>query len=150
MLTKQKSLKTTHGNLQLPAFFPDATYGKIIGIDNKDLNKIKLDGLVVNAYHILKNNLLGKISKSGIHKYMKFNKSVISDSGGFQVMSLIHNHKNGKISDKGAFFTLHNKKILLTPEKCIDIQLKIKSDIIMCLDECTMPDISFSKQKESV
>ena len=145
-----KTLQTLHGNINLPAFFPDATYGKIKGLESKELLKCKVDGVVVNAYHIFKNNLLGKISKIGIHKYMKFNKPIISDSGGFQVMSLIHNHKNGKILNKGAFFTLNNKKILLTPEKCIQLQLKIKSDIIMCLDECTMPDISFSKQKESV
>src|SRR3989344_158343 len=124
--------------LHLPAFFPDATYGHIISLNSKNIEKTKVDGVVVNIYHLLKHNLIKEIErKGGIHKYMKLNLPIISDSGGFQVFSLIHKNKElGKINDYGATFLLDNKKIILTPESCIQLQLKIGSDIIMCLDDC--------------
>ncbi len=147
-----KSFGTLHGKLKLPAFFPDATYGKIRSINISDLKKTKTKGLVVNAYHLFKENLLEEIQKSkGIHNYMNFKKPIISDSGGFQIMSLIHkNSKLGKITEKGAFFVIDGKKFILTPEKCIEIQLKIGSDIIMCLDDCTKPELKYKDQLKSV
>jgi queuine tRNA-ribosyltransferase len=165
-----KQLKTLHGTINLPAFFPDATYGQVKCVSSSELENIGIDGVVVNAYHLLKHNIIGKLKK-GIHSYMKLNKPIISDSGGFQVMSLIHNNpKLGEISNKGALFFLDTenerfsvsqtpkrkqgvcdgKKIMLTPEKCIDIQLKIGSDVIMCLDDCTHSSISLKEQKKSV
>lgn len=138
--------------LNLPMFFPDATNARIRAVSNSSLKKIKVDGLVVNVYHLLRENLIRKIEKAGgIHKFMKFSKPIISDSGGFQVMSLIHNHPElGKITKNGAEFNLDNKKIKITPEKCIDLQLKIKSDIVMCLDDCTKPEASLKEQEKSV
>jgi queuine tRNA-ribosyltransferase len=147
-----KALKTLHGNLKLPAFFPDATYGHVIGTSVKDLENCKIDGVVVNTYHLLKHKLIEEIKRAGgIHKFMKFSKPIISDSGGFQVMSLIHNHPElGKIKENEIIFNLDSKKIILTPEKCIRLQLKIGADIIMCLDDCTKADISLQEQKASV
>ena len=82
---------------------------------------------------------------------MEFNEIVISDSGGFQVMSLIRkNNKYGEINDDGAVFIMDGKKIHLTPEKCIQMQIKIGSDIVMCLDDCTEPDLSYAEQEKSV
>jgi queuine tRNA-ribosyltransferase len=137
--------------LNLPAFFPDATRGYIKNVSSEELAKTKTQGVVVNAYHLLQENLINKISKKGIHKYMKFNGIIISDSGGFQVMSLIHkNPKLGKIKENEIIFTLDNKKIKLTPENCISTQIKIGSDIVMCLDDCTHADFSLDKQKKSI
>src|SRR3989338_3113510 len=82
---------------------------------------------------------------------MNFNKPVISDSGGFQVMSLIHrNPELGRIEDDKITFMLDKKRIVLTPEICIQLQLKIKSDIVMCLDDCTEASVSQQEQKSSV
>jgi len=138
--------------LNFPVFFPDATYGKVKSVNNKDLQKCKIDGLVVNTYHLLKHNLISEIERAGgIHKFTRLNIPFISDSGGFQVFSLIHkNPQLGKITDNEAIFTLDNKKIILTPEKCIQLQLKIGADIIMCLDDCTHADFDLKKQKKSV
>lgn len=148
---KLKELKTLHGNLKLPAFFPDATQGYIRGPSSRDLINLNVDGVVVNTYHLLLHNLINKIKrKGGIHNYMNLNKPIISDSGGFQIMSIIHNRKLGKIQGDKIIFTLDNKKITMTPESCIDLQFKIGSDIIMCLDDCTRPDMTEKEQKLSV
>ncbi len=146
------SLKTNHRTLQLPAFFPDATFSYIRGIDSQDLDNTKTSGLVVNTYHLLANNLIPIIKKAGgIHKYMNISKPIISDSGGFQVMSLIReNPKFGKFQDNGVIFYHNKKQHILTPEKCIQLQLDIKSDIIMCLDDPTYPEEIFEEQKKSV
>ncbi|MBI2046985.1 queuine tRNA-ribosyltransferase family protein [Candidatus Pacearchaeota archaeon] len=154
MKTRQqiKSIKTSHGYVHFPAFFPDATCGFVKSVSSADLKNAGVDGVVVNIYHLLKNNLVDKIArKGGIHRYMNFNKPVISDSGGFQVMSLIHRHPElGKIEDEKITFMLDGKKVVLTPETCIQLQLKIKSDIVMCLDDCTEASISQQEQKKSV
>lgn len=148
---KLKSINLRGRKLKLPSFFPDATYGKVKSVSSADLVKIGIDGVVVNIYHLLKHNLIDEIArKGGIHKYMKLNKVIISDSGGFQIFSLIHRHPElGKINEKEAVFKLENgKKIHLTPEKCIQLQLKINSDIVMCLDDCRHAEDS--RQEESV
>lgn len=147
-----KKIKTLHGELKLPGFFPDATRGFIKCLSNEDLNKTNSAGVVVNAYHLLKENKIKEIKiKKGIHNFMNFKKIILSDSGGFQVMSLIHRDpKLGKITDDKVVFNLDGKKINFTPEKCIKIQIGIGSDIIMCLDECTHSEKNFKKQKQSV
>ena len=147
-----KSIKTNHGIVHFPAFFPDATCGFVKSVSSADLRNAKVDGVVVNIYHLLKNNLIEMIAgKGGIHKHMNFNKPVISDSGGFQVMSLIHrNPELGRIEDDKITFMLDKKRIVLTPEICIQLQLKIKSDIVMCLDDCTEASVSQQEQKSSV
>jgi queuine tRNA-ribosyltransferase len=147
-----KCINTLHGKLLLPAFFPDATYGKIRAIEMADLKKTGTQGLVVNSYHLFKKDEVSRIKKKGgIHNYIGFQKPIISDSGGFQIMSLIHkNSFLGKITERGAIFTDEGKKIYLTPEKCIQIQLDLGSDIVMCLDECTKPGLQEDKQLKSV
>lgn len=138
-------------NYKLPIFFPDATRGYVKYVSSKNLQDAKVQGVVVNAYHLLQENLINKIENIGIHKYMRFYKPIISDSGGFQVMSLIHNNpKLGKICSDKIIFNLNDKKIKLTPENCIQIQIKIGSDIVMCLDDCTKPESSLEEQEKSV
>lgn len=147
-----KSIQTIHGNLSLPAFFPDATFSYIRGIDSQDLENAKIDGVVVNTYHLLALNLINTIKKSGgIHKYMNYHNPIISDSGGFQIMSLIRkNSKFGHFYDQGVIFYHNNNKHVLTPEKCIKLQLDINSDILMCLDDPTTPEENLKEQELSV
>ena len=152
MILPMQQIKTNHGVLKLPAFLPDATAGFVKGIDSNDLIQASVDGVVVNTYHLMQRTLVGTIKKAGgIHNYMNLNRPIISDSGGFQVMSLIHDKPNlGNIKGDEITFNLNNKKVILTPEKCIQIQLRLKSDIVMCLDDCTRSDASKECQKKSV
>ncbi|MFA6022679.1 MAG: tRNA guanosine(34) transglycosylase Tgt [Candidatus Pacearchaeota archaeon] len=147
-----KILKIKGREMNLPGFFPDATVGFVRGVDSEDLVKCHIEGLVVNTYHLLHNDLIEHInSQGGIHNHMAFPGIIISDSGGFQVMSLIRkDSKYGRITDEGAEFILDGKKVFLTPEKCIQLQIKIGSDIIMCLDDCTEPHLPKEEQEKSV
>lgn len=148
-----KILQTRHGDIVLPAFFPDGTRGVVKTIDSIDLENAKVEGLVINTYHLLIAGLEEKIeSIGGIHRLMNWKRPVIIDSGGFQVMSLIHKNKSlGKITDEGATFKLPGSpKIILTPEKSIQMQIKLDADILICLDDCTKPDQKISEQEKSV
>src|SRR3989344_5419376 len=147
-----KTLKLKNKEFQLPMFLPDATRGFVKGVDIEDVKNAQINGLVVNIYHLLKEELIGKISRSGgIHKYINFPGLVISDSGGFQVMSLIRDNKeNGEILDDGVVFKMDNNSLKLTPENCVRLQFLISSDIIMCLDDCTRPELGFEEQEKSV
>lgn len=153
-------LKTKSGVLSLPAFFPDATKAVIKGVAADDLARCQIDGLVVNTYHLMNENLVDTINQmGGIHKFMGFNWPVISDSGGFQVMSLIReNPRNGEITDSGIFFkpSKHVEaghvftEMHLSPKSCIETQIKLGSDIIMCLDDCTNIKEPVAEQEKSM
>ncbi|OGE23626.1 hypothetical protein A2688_00495, partial [Candidatus Daviesbacteria bacterium RIFCSPHIGHO2_01_FULL_38_8] len=89
---------------------------------------------------------------SDMHKFMSWSKPFITDSGGFQVLSLIHNRKNnGEINDKGLIFLDENKqKVHFNAEKSIQTQISLGADILICLDDCTKPDAPLKSQEESV
>lgn len=148
------NIKLAHGNLELPAFFPDGTRGVVRCLDSRDLENCQVPGLVMNTYHLLSNpgpatiNALG-----GLNEMTNWNRPILTDSGGFQVFSLIReNSKFGKITDKHISFVNEatNKKTILTPEKCIESQFAYGSDIIMCLDYCTHPNDPYEINKKSV
>lgn len=140
--------------LDFPLFFPDATHGYIKGVGADDLKSAQVQGIVVNTYHILVDGSLKTIEQAGgIHKFMGFDGPVITDSGGFQAMSLVRKNKaNGKFTDDGVTFKVDGmaQALELTPELCIKTQLQIGSDIIMCLDDCTDPEESLEEQQKSV
>lgn len=141
---------------KLPIFLPDATRGVIRSIDCKDLESTGIDGVVVNTFHLLSEPGLKVLDKfGGIKNFMKFNGLVVSDSGGFQVMSLIVKDKSlGKITDEGLKFYLsttgEKKKFSLTPEESIQIQFSINPDIMIVLDECRTQDTSSNDLQHSV
>jgi queuine tRNA-ribosyltransferase len=146
-------LSTLHGNLKLPAFLPDGTRGVVKSVDSMDLLEAGVSGLVINTYHLMLSGLEEKIEGiGGTHSLMNWQKPIITDSGGFQVMSLVHKDKSlGKITDQGVTFKLSGyPKIILTPEKSIQMQLKLGADILICLDDCTKPDVPLSEQEISV
>ena len=137
----------------LPQFLPDATRGFVKSIDTGDVKSVNLQGMMVNTYHLIENPGLEVIEQAGgIKKYMNFDGLVSSDSGGWQMFSLIHrNTKAGKIEDEGVTFKFGNgKKGLVTPEDIIRAQFKIGSDIIICLDDFSPPEGTITRQKESV
>ncbi len=138
----------------LPIFLPDATHATIKSLDSLSLENTGIRGLVTNTYHLLTDEIIDIVNKSGgIKAFMNFNGLVITDSGGFQAMSLVHkNSSNGKFTDDGIIFKNHKNgnSLYLTPETCIETQVKLGSDIIMVLDDCTDPSEPLKVQKTSV
>ncbi|MEZ3426015.1 MAG: tRNA guanosine(34) transglycosylase Tgt [Lachnospiraceae bacterium] len=147
-------LATNHGIVMLPAFFPDGTYGVVRCIDSHDLTKCKIPGVVMNSYHLLtKPGIRAIKSLNGLHNFANWNNPILTDSGGFQVFSLIReNPKNGEIRKNEIIFRPNGngKKNILNPEKCIQSQFTYGSDIMMCLDYCTHPDDSYETNVFSV
>ena len=128
----------------LPVFLPDATKGYVKAVDSNDLHSAKVDGVVVNSYYLI------KLSKD-IKKFMNFNGLVVSDSGGWQIFSLIQrNKKMGQIYEDGVVFSIGKNKKLFTPEDCIDVQFKLNSDIVICLDHFSPPNNTKNRVEESV
>ena len=128
---------TPRGIIDTPAFMPVGTQGTIKGIFNDDIKKTKTQIILGNTYHLLLRPGIEILEKfNGLHNFMNWDKPILTDSGGYQIMSL---SKLNKIDLKiGAIFKSHldGKKIILSPEKSIQVQKSINSDIIMVLDEC--------------
>lgn len=150
-----KTLKLIHNeDLKLPAFFPDGTYGVVKSVDSADIMIAHINGVVMNAMHLsLKPGVNLIRNFSGINNFAGLNTPVLTDSGGFQVYSLIReNKKYGQIRNNEIIFypALDDEKFIYTPEKCIQNQFAYRSDIMMCLDYCTHPNDPIDIQKKSV
>ena len=130
-------IKTKRGIINTPAFMPVGTQGTVKGLFTDDILKTKTDIILGNTYHLLLRPGIEILKKfNGLHDFMNWQKPILTDSGGYQIMSL---SKFNKIDPKiGAIFKSHldGKKIILSPEKSIQVQKAINSDIIMVLDEC--------------
>jgi queuine tRNA-ribosyltransferase len=137
-------LKTAHGKIQTPFFMPVATKGAVKLINHNELKKMKIDCLISNAFiNYLKPGLPLIESAGGLHKFMGWDKSLFTDSGGFQ---LILDHFSPKISDVGVSMKnpFDKSKELITPEKAIEIQNVLGSDVAMVLDHQPL----FGKQRK--
>jgi queuine tRNA-ribosyltransferase len=137
----------------LPVFFPDATRGLIKSLDTTDIENTKTNGVLVNTYHLFKDLGIDYIkARGGIKKFMDWNGFVISDSGGFQVGSLIKmNPTAGYVNDKGATFKPVGEKVVkLTPEKSIEFQMEVGSDMVVVLDDFTGPNATYNEARQSV
>ncbi len=149
----KKFFKSRNGNIPLPVFFPDATRAVVRSIDTLDLESTHTPGILVNTFHLWQE--LGKdVLKSfgGIGNFMNWQGGIISDSGGFQVMSVIKSGvTDGKIIDDGVvFYPSKNKKVILTPEKSIEFQMNLQTDMVVVLDDFTDPKSNYEEAKESV
>lgn len=156
MTNRPKYFNTITGkHIPLPVFFPDATRAVLKTLDSSDIESTKTPGILVNTFH-LNNFPGGSVIKEhkGIRNFMSWNGACISDSGGFQVMSLAKTHDGTKnpVSDKGVKFKIPgtNKKILFTPKISIDVQLLLKTDMVVILDDFTDLNASESVQRETV
>ncbi|MBU0722044.1 tRNA guanosine(34) transglycosylase Tgt [Patescibacteria group bacterium] len=147
-------IKTNHGVIKTPFFMPDATRGFVKLIDNQTLNKINVPAMVVNTLHLYLQPGIKIIKKAkGIHNFIAWDKPLLSDSGGFQVFSLIHkNAKMGKITDESVIFKspIDGSMHELTPEKAIQIQFALKTDMIVCLDDCPANNFKRKDLEKSV
>lgn len=130
---------TRKGSLHTPFFMPDATRATVRGLTSDDLVATGIEALVVNTYHLFLQPGEALIKKAGgIHAFMDWSRPVLSDSGGYQVYSLIHkNPELGKITEDGALFrsVLDGSKHLLTPERAIQIQFDLGVDMMVVLDD---------------
>ena len=130
-------ISTSKGKIDTPAFMPVGTQGTLKAVYNDDVLKTGTQIILGNTYHLLLRPGIEILKKfNGLHKFMNWNKPILTDSGGYQIMSLSNLNKIDK--ELGAIFKSHIdwKKILLIPEKSIQVQKNINSDIIMVLDEC--------------
>lgn len=142
-------LKTTHGEIETPFFMPDATRGFVKSLDYDDLLKIGVGPMVVNTYHLSLQPGAKLIKKfGGIHRFMNSKKPLLSDSGGYQVFSLIHKNPGmGKISDKSVIFKspLDGSRHEISPEKSMQIQFDLGVDMMVVLDD--VPPNNYPKEK---
>jgi len=137
-------ITTDHGKIQTPIFMPVGTVGSVKGIHQRDVeHDIQAQIILGNTYHLYLRPGTELLKQAGgLHKFMNWNKPILTDSGGFQVFSLSDNRK---LTHEGAKFSSHidGSKHLFTPENVVDIQRIIGADIIMAFDECTPGDADY-------
>jgi len=129
-------LHTKHGVINTPAFLPVGTQGTVKAMSPRDLLEIGAEIVLSNTYHLYLRPGPELIAQAGgLHKFINWEKPLLTDSGGFQVYSLSHNRK---VTEEGVEFASHidGSKHFFTPEKVIEIQMAFGSDIMMPLDEC--------------
>lgn len=138
-----------HGDVLTPAFMPVGTNGTVKGIYHDKIKEIGYQIILGNTYHLyLRPGLEVLESYGGLHDFSNWHGNILTDSGGFQVFSLSGLRK---IKDSGVTFQSHidGSKHIFTPEKVVDIQKVIGSDIAMVLDVCTPPGIDYKAAKEA-
>jgi queuine tRNA-ribosyltransferase len=152
-MTHDATLALPHGTLRLPAFLPDATRAVVRAVDSADLESVGIEGLVMSAFHLMQHPGSTTVKAlGGLHKMAGWPHPIITDSGGFQAYSMIRqNAKFGSLTDKGIVFRPDAKsKILLSPEKSVQLQMGYGADVVICLDDCTHPEDNDDNQRESV
>lgn len=143
-------LSLGHGVVETPVFMPVGTNGTVKGMYHQDVEKIGYKLILGNTYHLYLRPGMEVLDQfGGLHAFSNWKHNLLTDSGGFQVFSLSGLRK---ISQKGVSFQSHidGSKHLFTPEKVVDIQKVIGSDIAMCLDVCTPPEISLKAATEAM
>lgn len=143
-------IETPHGKIKTPAFAPVGTQATVKALSPRVLKEIKTEIILANTYHLYLRpgtELIGLAG--GLHKFMDWEGPILTDSGGFQVFSLSHRRE---ITDEGVIFRSHidGTKHLLTPEKVIETQNILGSDIMMPLDECVPYPCNHKKTEEAL
>ncbi len=139
-----------HGEVQTPAFMPVGTYGTVKGMLPRDIEAIGADIILGNTFHLWLRPGTDIIDKfGGLHKFMHWDKPILTDSGGFQVFSL---GAMRKITEQGVDFKspIDGAKVFLSPEKSMQIQYSLNSDIVMQFDECTPYPATHDEAKKSL
>jgi len=130
-------ISTSHGNIETPIFMPVGTLGTVKSVTPEELSACGAQIILGNTYHLYLRPGCDIIDLfSGLHRFMHWEKPILTDSGGFQLFSLA---KLARITEEGYAFQSHldGSRHLLSPEKSMEVQLCLGSDIIMCLDQCT-------------
>ncbi len=143
-------LHTPHGDVETPIFMPVGTLATVKGISPEQLKEMNSGIILSNTYHLWLRPGEDVVEQAGgLHKFMNYDRPILTDSGGFQVFSL---GKTRKIEEEGVTFKsiIDGKKLFLSPEKAIDIQNKLGADIIMSFDECAPYPCTHEYMKNSV
>jgi queuine tRNA-ribosyltransferase len=144
-------LETAHGSIETPIFMPVGTAGTVKGVHQRELKEdVKAEIILGNTYHLYLRPGTELLEQAGgLHKFMNWDRPILTDSGGFQVFSLSDIRK---IKEEGVQFTSHidGSKHLFSPERAIDIQRSIGGDIIMAFDECTPYPCEYKAAKTSM
>jgi queuine tRNA-ribosyltransferase len=147
-------LDLPHGVVPLPTFLPDATFGVVRSVDAADVEKCQVMAVVMNTFHLMQTPGAPTIqSLGGLHQMTGWRRPIITDSGGFQAYSLIHqNPKNGRLTDEGILFRAAGTgpEIQLTPEKTVQLQIGYGADVVICLDDCTHAEADDEAQRDSI
>ncbi len=144
-------IETHRGNINTPAFMPVGTQATVKACTIDDIKKTGSEIILGNTYHLMIRPGVDRIKRvGGLHKFMNCNLPILTDSGGFQVMSLSKLNKIDR--EKGAIFNSHvdGKKFYLSPEESIRIQLELNSDIVMIMDECPKKTEDYNLIKKSM
>lgn len=146
-------LATRHGSVQLPMFVPDATRAVVRGAAPSEVARVGVEAVLVSTAHLVERPGASVIKAAGgVHEFMNWRGPVVSDSGGYQAFSLGTASNLLKISSKGMKyrFSTSHKFRTLTPQSCIEAQVRIGADIVYCLDLCTSPSADRAEQERSV
>ncbi len=147
---RRGEITTAHGTIQTPAFMPVGTAATVKAIKFRDVKESGAEIILGNTYHLMLRpsaEIIGEMG--GLHKFMNWDKPILTDSGGFQVMSL---SKIRKISDAGVEFSSHidGTKYFVSPERSIEIQHLLGSDITMIFDECVQFPATYEQAKDAM
>jgi queuine tRNA-ribosyltransferase len=134
--TRRGVLRTAHGDIETPAFMPVGTQGAVKALTAQQVEEIGAQIILGNTYHLMLrpgDELIAR--RGGLHKFIGWNKPILTDSGGYQVFSLAERRK---VEESGVEFRSHldGSSHVLTPERSVEIQANLGSDIAMVLDEC--------------
>lgn len=143
-------ISTPRGEIKTPAFMPVGTAATVKAMLPESVRSTGADILLGNTYHLMLRPTAERISElGGLHKFMNWERPILTDSGGFQVMSLAELRK---LSEEGVTFKSHidGSRHVLSPERSMEIQKMLGSDIVMCFDECPALPASHGKIEESM
>ena len=162
-LARVGEMTTSHGKFQTPVFIPCATVGAVKGVSTEELKAIGHEIILANTYHLYLRPGEKTIQKmGGLHSFMNWDRPILTDSGGYQVFSLGRNFRDYSeeiqkaslvnVKNDGAWFKSHidGSKHFFSPEKVIEIQKDLGSDIAMVLDECTEYPATIQRAKDSM
>lgn len=148
------ALKIGGRKINLPTFVPDGTFGVVRSLDPGDLQRCRVQAVMMNTFHLMQKPGSSTIQAvGGLHAFSGWQGPIFTDSGGFQAYSLIHeNSRYGQMTKDGIRFSPEGsqRKFLLTPEKCIQLQMIYGSNLLFCLDDCTHVDEPQADQQMAV
>ena len=143
-------LTFARGTVETPAFMPVGTYGTVKGMKTEEVAATGAEIILGNTFHLMLRPGTDIIEQHhGLHGFMHWEKPILTDSGGFQVFSL---GKMRKITEEGVRFSspVNGEKIMLTPERSMEVQRKLGSDVVMIFDECTPYPATHKESKDSM
>jgi queuine tRNA-ribosyltransferase len=147
---RRGELRTPHGVVDTPAFMPVGTQGTVKAVTHRDLDDLGAQIMLSNTYHLYLRPGADRIGRlGGLHKFIGWNKPILTDSGGYQVFSLAARRQ---VREEGVTFRSHldGSEHLLTPETAVDVQSLLGSDVAMVLDECLEHPATHERARESL